>query len=170
MLTVMVVNFINIIALVLSPVIAVLVTMWLNNKLVKRKERMELFKTLMSTRYIQKASHERVRALNSIEVIFNDRPKVRKAWIDYYNELCKPQINATSMTDKNIKLLEIMANDLGYKEKLTWEDIKTCYMPTGLWNDMQDEDEMKQRQLQFYRNVMQPSSPIIVQDDNKKTS
>lgn len=162
-------NVINIIAIILSPVIAVLITIWLNHKMAKRKERMELFKTLMATRYLKFANHEQVRALNSIDVIFDDRPKARQAWSEYYTELCRSPINSETLGNKNLRLLEAMAKDLGYKEKISWENIKSCYMPTGLWNSMQEDEEKRQIELQLYRNAIQTAATTSMPNENNFT-
>ena len=43
-------NIINIIAIVLSPIIAVLITRYLSIRTDKKKDKMEIFKILMATR------------------------------------------------------------------------------------------------------------------------
>ena len=58
-------NIINIIAIVLSPIIAVLITRYLSIRTDKKKDKMEIFKILMATRY-NRCTIEYVRALNSI--------------------------------------------------------------------------------------------------------
>jgi septation ring formation regulator EzrA len=45
-----VIDLINIMAILVSPIIAVIITVWLNNKNEKRKEKLEAFKQLMIAR------------------------------------------------------------------------------------------------------------------------
>jgi hypothetical protein len=140
------VNVINLLALLFSPVVAVLITRWLDNRNNKYKERIEIFKTLMATRYMV-TSHEKVRALNSIDVIFADVPKVREAWKDLLREYNEP-IPKTAAEDKMLYLLETMAISIGYKEKIKWDTIKSYYIPRGLAEEMRENDELRKYQLE----------------------
>ena len=96
-------NIINIIAIVLSPIIAVLITRYLSIRTDKKKDKMEIFKILMATRY-NRCTIEYVRALNSIDVVFYDSKKVRKAWSDYYSVLQHPTPNSNLIFDKELLL------------------------------------------------------------------
>ena len=74
---------------------------------------MEIFNILMATRY-NRCTIEYVRALNSIDVVFYDSKKVRKAWSDYYSVLQNPTPNSNLIFDKELLLIEAMAQDLHY--------------------------------------------------------
>lgn len=111
-------NIINIIAIVLSPIIAVLITRYLSIRTDKKKDKMEIFKILMATRY-NRCTIEYVRALNSIDVVFYDSKKVRKAWSDYYSVLQNPTPNSNLIFDKELLLIEAMAARFTlYKHKM----------------------------------------------------
>ena len=69
---------ISIIAVLMSPLIAVCVTMWLEKRRQKRNDKMELFQVLMTQRGINE-SYAWVNALNSIHIIFSDDKNVVKA-------------------------------------------------------------------------------------------
>ena len=65
-------DWLVVIATLLSPVIAVQVTEYLNRRRQSRDEQLRIFRTLMATRASTlEVSH--VQALNSIDVIFNGR-------------------------------------------------------------------------------------------------
>ena len=104
-------NIINIIAIVLSPIIAVLITRYLSIRTDKKKDKMEIFKILMATRY-NRCTIEYVRALNSIDVVFYDSKKVRKAWSDYYSVLQHPTPNSNLIFDKEL-LLTLYKHKMG---------------------------------------------------------
>ena len=63
-------EWISIIAVLMSPLIAVCVTMLLEKRRQRRKDKMELFQVLMTQRGINE-SYAWVNALNSIHIIFS---------------------------------------------------------------------------------------------------
>ena len=71
-------EWISIIAVLMSPLIAVCVTMLLEKRRQRRKDKMELFQVLMTQRGINE-SYAWVNALNSIHIIFSDDKKVVNA-------------------------------------------------------------------------------------------
>lgn len=73
-------NIINIVALIVVPIVAVLIGQHLQNRAQKRTDKMEIFKTLMIAR--TGWTVESVRALNVIDIIFVNDKKVRNAWRD----------------------------------------------------------------------------------------
>lgn len=68
--------WINVLAIVLSPILAVLITIWLTRRNEKRKEKMEAFRQLMISR-VTASTEEFVKIVNSIDVIFADSKPVR---------------------------------------------------------------------------------------------
>ena len=94
---------------------------------------MMVFKTLMTCRYGW--SIETVIALNSIPIIFGKDKSVKGCWKEYYRFLCMQnpnQIESKQRSDAFYKLLESMANTLGYKKSINWEDIQNPYIPEGM--------------------------------------
>ena len=54
----------------------------------------------------------------------------------------KPQI----ITDKRLKMLEVMAESIGYKN-IRWDDIKEYYYPKGLSDSKRDEAILRRVQI-----------------------
>ena len=102
-----IVAVVNIAALIIIPIAAVLI--------------------LMMTRY--NWTPESVRALNIIDVVFAKDKEVRNAWKACYEILCTPNINPQKIKMAEDKMLESMANALGYKDVITWETIQNPYNP-----------------------------------------
>ena len=130
-----------------SGLIATLVTIWWQNKAQTQNEKMILFKTLMSKRYEIHAD-ESVDALNMIDVVFYKSPKVRAAWKSF-NDATNAQESSTrdqTIADKHLKLLEVIAEDIGYKD-IRWDDIKQYYYPVGMSNRKQDEAILRRVQI-----------------------
>lgn len=79
-------DIINIIAIIISPIVAVIVGQYLQTKSKKPEDKLEIFKTLMVSRGLG-GSTESVRALNIIEVVFSDDKNVLNQWKKYYDKL-----------------------------------------------------------------------------------
>lgn len=50
-------------------------------------------------------------------------------------------------------MLETMAKDLGYKDKITWETIQYPYIPKWLVDEMENQDVCKKGQVDFAKMV-----------------
>ena len=78
-------DYINIIAVLLSPIIAVQVTKFFDNRKSIYDKKFELFKILMGQRGLFPRSDEFLIALNLIDVVFHDDEKVRNAYSNFYS-------------------------------------------------------------------------------------
>lgn len=130
-------EILNIIALVFIPIFAVILGRWLQDRSEKRRDRLTVFRAVMTFRYGW--SKEGVEALNIIPVVFSQRKdkKVRDCWKNYYVFLCIQAPDDMQIKQRNdalCKLLESMAKTLGYKNVLTWEEIQNPYIPVGMVN------------------------------------
>ena len=76
---------INILAVLLSPIIALWISNIVQERKEKRKEKMQILKILMTQRFSVK-NIEYVNALNLIDVVFVDSKDVRGAYKNLYNE------------------------------------------------------------------------------------
>lgn len=142
-------DIINIIAIIISPVVAVVVGQILQDRRKKRSDKMEIFKTLMISRGLG-WSTESVKALNIIEVVFSDDQSVLDQWKTYYDRLCVENPNETELSKiktEGDKLLDVMAKSLGYKEKVTWETIQKPYIPKGLSDNIIQQQQYQSAQL-----------------------
>lgn len=130
-------DILNLITLIIIPVFAVVVAQWLQNRFEKRRDKMQIFRTLMTSRIGW--SIEKSYALNTIDIVFADDKNVRTAWKDYYDKLDvdnpdEHQLKKIQQAEN--KLLETMAVSLGYKDKITWETIQNPYIPKGMLEQM----------------------------------
>ena len=140
----------NIIAIVLVPIVAVIVGQKLQDRTDKRKDKLTVFKVLMANR--SGWSSESAYAMNIIDIVFADDEAVRKGWKDYYDKLCIQEPN--EMQIKQIKtaqekMLESMAVSLGYKDKITWDTIQNPYIPKGMLDAVQQQQTIQRGQEQL---------------------
>ena len=115
-----VISIISILAVIVAPIASVIIAQKLQERASLRKDKMDLFKTLMMAR--NGWTVESVRALNILDIVYSDDNKVRAAWRKYYDRLCVDD-NPTETELKKIQeaqyeLLETMAVSLGYKNKI----------------------------------------------------
>lgn len=146
-------DILNLIAIFIIPVVAVIVGQHLQNRAEKiRNDKMHIFKVLMTSR-IYGWTQESVHCLNIIDIVFADDKKVRDAWKDLYDKYCVENPDETQIKkiqNAQYKLLETMTNSLGYKDKVTWETIQNPYIPKGM---LQQINERNQSQ-QAYNNLL----------------
>ena len=145
-------DVLNLIAIIVIPIAAVLIGQWLQNRSEKRKDKMQIFKTLMTSR-IYGWTPESVNALNIIDIVFANDKNVRAAWKDLndkYHVSDPDQQHLKKIENAQYKLLEAIACSLGYKDKITWETIQNPYMPVGMVNQIEVQKNMQQA---YYRAI-----------------
>lgn len=110
-----------VLATALSPLIAVQVTRYLDDRNEEQGRKLQVFKTLMATRaYTLAPAH--VEALNRIDLEFSPKRKPEKAvldvWQQYLDHLGNKAMEGTAWNNKRVDLLvdllHAMANALGY--------------------------------------------------------
>ena len=128
-------DYLTLAALIIIPIVAVVIAQWLQNRSEKRKDKMQIFKTLMTSR-IYGWTPDSVNALNIIDIVYSDDNKYRVTNPD--------QQHLKKIENAQYKLLEAMANSLGYKDKITWETIQNPYMPVGMAQQIEAQKNMQQ--------------------------
>ena len=114
-------DILMILATTVSPLIAVQVTRYLDDRNEVRGRKLQIFKTLMATR-AQTLSPAHVEALNRIDLEFRAKRKNEKAvldvWQQYLDHLGNKSLDAPVWHSKRVDLLvdlmHVMAAALGY--------------------------------------------------------
>lgn len=159
--------WINVLAIVLSPILAVLITIWLTRRNEKRKEKMETFKQLMISR-VTASTEEFVKIVNSIDVIFADSKPVRQAWKELFDEYTNPNYDLDRVKYRHTKLIEAVARDLGYKNKIEWNEIiENVYIPHWLVETWAQNNVLKDSQKNFAK-VMETAVKNLPEQTDKK--
>lgn len=166
----MVLDIINIIAIIVIPIFAVLIGQWLQNRSEKRKDKVRVFSHLMSYRAIGYVDQQSVNILNLIPIVFNDDKNV----IEKYNIYLKslniktedfPQ-KQKEIENNKTKMLEEMAKNLGYKN-INWEIIQNPYLPQGLINEINSMNLFKEEQLKVVEKINQQMCKPQIKKENK---
>ena len=150
-------EILNLIAIIIIPIIAVIVGQWLQTRSEKRKDKMHIFKTLMTSR-VYGWTQESVHCLNIIDIVFADDKKVRNAWKDLYDKYCVQNPDESQLKKietAQYKLLETMAVSLGYKDKVTWETIQNPYIPKGMLRQIEAQNQSQQAYNNLLLNIQQ---------------
>ena len=143
-------DIMNFVALLLSPLIATIVGSRLQEKREKRRDKMQIFKVLMTSR-VYGITYDNINALNTIDIVFSDDEKVRAAWKVLYEKysLENPsELQLESIKKAQDKLIEEVAISLGYKDIITWESIQNPYIPKGLVINQQKQEEIQAGMLE----------------------
>lgn len=142
---------VNIAAIVIGPVVAVVITLWWQERKEKRDAKMKLFVTLMAHRKSDPPPYEWVSALNLIDVVFEDCPRVVELWHSFYDLLQAPA-RTPAQDHKHLELLSEMARILGY-DKIQQVDIDKFYSPPAHREQLAANAESQAELLRVLRNT-----------------
>lgn len=144
----------NIAAILLSPVIAVLITLWHQRRQQKRDSRMYILTTLFANRHFP-TSEACVQALNMIDVAFLKNKRVRQLWREYFEMLGNSgldnQPGYEQRQEKNRDLIYEMARSLGYHGAITHNDMQRIYIPRGLGMAAARQEELANELLRVLK-------------------
>lgn len=155
-------TILNLIAVLVSPLFAVKVSQYLQNKEQSRKDKMQIFQCLMTYRKIGWATLGAVNALNSIDIIFSDSQKVLDQFHTWQNK-CKNTTSLEDIYEGQCKLLQAMADELGYKDKITWDIIQDPYYPDGLAQQIEKNTQIQNIQYTLSQLIAQMAPQMVAQ-------
>lgn len=155
----------NIIAVILGPIIAIVITLLYQSHKEKREAKFRLFLNLMAHRKSNPPTFERVNSLNLIDVVFADHPKVLQLWHEYYDLLHTQPANFVQWEHKHTDMLSEMAQALGYK-KLKQTDIEKFYTPVAHGTQAELNEKM---QREFLRVLENTASFVVTKKEENKT-
>lgn len=156
---------ISIIAIILSPIIAVSISLWYQSYQSKRDAKLRLFITLMAHRKTLPPVPDFVNALNLIDVVFYKNEGIIGLWHEYYDLLHQEFSEKVreSWDHKYLELLSEIAKELGYKG-LKQTDIDKFYSPIAHGKQYLKNQELQEELLRVLKNT---SSMLMLQKDWK---
>ncbi len=154
-------EFLPIVAIITGPLSAVLITLWWQRRKERRDAKLRLFITLMANRKSLLPTYEWVNALNLLDVVFADRPKIVALWHELYALLQNPE--RTQVQDhKYLELLSEIARTLGFR-RLQQTDIDKYYSPQIHLAQLSAQVEM---QTELLRVLKKTSSLFVIERDD----
>ena len=164
-------EWINLVAIIVIPILAVIIGQYLQDRSEKRKDKMRVFTHLMSYRSFGYIDQYSVNIFNSVPIIFYDDKEVIEKYNSYLKSLnIKPddaQIKQKEIEDNKTKMLEAMAKALKYKN-INWELIQNPYIPKGLLDQIDAENTYKRRQVEIAKIFTDITNPQTSTDAVKK--
>lgn len=157
-------EILNLIAIIIIPILAVLIGQFLQNKVSIRKERVEIFKKLMTYRNIGYTDMTAVEALNQIPILFVNNKTVMKEYnnfIELMNSKKKDEDSSDKIEKSKKKLLETMARSLHYK-RINWEIIETPYLPPETMENRSKGEKLANDMVGMFSTINQ-----FLNDENK---
>jgi len=144
----------SVIGLIAGPVLAVLITLWHQERTQKRQAKLQLFLTLMAHRKSVAPPLDRTNALNLIDVVYAGDSKVVALWHRLYELLCqKPEgVDVEAKNHTNLDLLSEMAKVLGYKN-LQQTDIDKFYVPQDVGDNAQMQVNLAKELLRVLKST-----------------
>ena len=123
---------VTLLAILFSPLIAVLVSVYIEDRREKRRQKLWIFYTLIATRRSPNTD-ETVRALNLIDVAFYDSPKIRNLWREFFDMLSNQGLSNSlgegQRQNKKIEMLTEIAKVLGFGKEISHLDMVRVYSP-----------------------------------------
>ena len=164
-------EWINLVAIIVIPILAVIIGQYLQDRSEKRKDKMRVFTHLMSYRSFGYIDQYSVNIFNSVPIIFYDDKEVIEKYNSYLKSLnLKPddaQIKQKEIEDNKTKMLEAMAKALKYKN-INWELIQNPYIPKGLLDQIDAENTYKRGQVEIAKIFTDITNPQTSTDAVKK--
>ena len=124
-------DVVNIAAIIIGPIAAVVITLWWQQRKEKRDGKIKLFMALLAYRKSYPVSAEWAKGLNLIDAVFPASAKILELWHQYYDMLMvqhPDQAQQISQNHKYIELMSAMAAELGFC-KLQQTEIDKFYIP-----------------------------------------
>lgn len=171
--TIRITDILTIIALIVGPIVAVVITLWHQTRAQKRQVKERLFQVLMAHRKSIPPNYEWVNSLNLIDVVFADQPEVLRLWHELYDILITPPLNEQRRQHKFLELLSAIAQALDYPS-LTQTDMDKFYSPEAHGNIAGMQWGIQVELLRVLQNThslsgAQPKSdaPIVIEQKAK---
>ena len=161
-------------ALILGPILAVQVAIFLEKRRSVKNRRVDIFKTLMATRG-SFLSMAHVEALNRIDLEFSNDEKYRKiieAWQEYFDNLGQKveteeqfTVWATKNEELLANLLYEMGQSLGYKFSKTLIK-RNIYSPVGHARVEKENETIRKGLINLFNPESEVAIPMeLVSDD-----
>jgi hypothetical protein len=140
----------NIIAVIIGPIIAVVITLLYQRHKEKQDIKHRAFFGLMAHRKSIPPSYVMVEILNTLDVVFAENQKIVSLWHKYYSLLSQPPSQEREHTW--LELLAAIAKDLHYPT-LQQIDLDKFYVPQGHVDQFEMQSKIQKELLTVLENT-----------------
>lgn len=131
----------ELISITIIPFIIWFLGTYFQDRKAKKDAKQKLFFKLMANRKSTPISRDWVDGLNQIDIVFQDEPKVRAAWRQFYDALHPRSPHFDNQNAFHLDLLSEMANSLGYKD-LRQTEIDRYYSPQAFGDQINNQNRL----------------------------
>lgn len=163
-------DWLNVLAVLLSPLVALQVSTWLDKRREARARRLNVFRTLMATRATG-LSADHVQALNMIDIEFTGADRASKAvrdrWREYLDHLGtrgSSEVWHARREDLFVELLHAMGTAVNYEFDKT-HIRRSAYFPRGHGELERDQQAIRRAVVDLLEG--RRSLPIWVLNDGR---
>ena len=159
-------DWITIAAIVIGPALAVALTLFIESRRIKRRERMFVFMRLWRMRGMYPMPEEFVDALNEIDVVFHGNDRIIDLWRSVHDASMIEPFNALAQERFNTRLLDLlheMGRFLDYEIRQT--TIGRAYRPEQFRIAHQMQSEIANETLRALRNSEHFGGPRMEQTE-----
>ena len=128
----------------------------------RQRRKLQVFATLMQER-AQIYSENGVRALNLIDIVFNESREVREAWSELFLAFQMKPLLQHVVDERLRKLLGAIAKDIGLADELRTDDLGRVYFPIVQQQEQFIKDMQRQQILASLQgqNAAGASAPAL---------
>lgn len=123
----------------------------------RQRQKFQVFQTLMQERAAI-YSEEGVKALNLIDVLFNDCREVREAWAELFLIFNTNPMPPHVLDERLRKLLSAIAKEIGLGDSLRTDDLGRVYSPNAITQDRLIKDLQRQQTLNSLQGKSSPAT------------
>ncbi|MBU3948657.1 MAG: hypothetical protein KJ882_00185 [Proteobacteria bacterium] len=153
----------NILAVIIGPIAAVIITLWYQSRKEKRDAKHRAFLLLMAHRKSIPPNYAMVEVLNTLDIVFSNNLRIVELWHKYYALLAQPYTQERDHTW--LELLTEIAKDLSYPT-LKQTDMDKFYVPQAFGDQYELQNKI---QKEFLRVLENTASLVVKKKENDKT-
>lgn len=127
----------------------------------RHRQKLALFAALMQER-ADISSENGVRALNLIDIVFNESRQVREAWSELFLAFHIKPYQQHVVDERLRKLLGVIAKDIGLADELRTDDLGRVYIPTVQAQDHFIKNMQRQQLLASLQSQNPPQASATV--------
>lgn len=139
----------SILAMIVGPISAVVVSVLMQQDWLRRQSKFNVLATLLATKH-HPITEQQVQTFHTVDLIFFDKPEVRKLWREYFELLSNPALMAQWDT-KRKELVNSIARAAGFGKAITYLDIERVYSPVGLNEQAARAEEISKELLRVLK-------------------
>lgn len=158
--------WVNLLAIITSPVIAVVISTYLQDRKEENKAKKLLLEIMISTRH-NIANEQTVRAMNTIDLFFAGNKDVRSLWNEYFvmlnNDGFSNENGIKLRYEKHMELIHAMAKAVGI-HNINILDISRVYYPVGLGK----QNDLSQNLAEELLRVLKDTKTLKIESQEKQ--